>query len=202
MDPAFWLPPARAPVNLTATGTFLLPTRDALHILPWTSLRWENRPNTKKQGPHVASWSAQFHARMLGTRRGATEDTGAFWTRMRRMVHQCTKQHDAFLVSTFRTQEHKMAGNLARLDDTYIVARTLLIRDLSWWRQHQQNGGVDGDKKSGVHRKRFACWKWERDLELSHGPSMRYLADCEKTCGSKATAQARPRWKALEQQKI
>ena len=34
-------------------------------------------------------------------------------------------------------------------------------RDLSSWRQQQQDWEVNGNKWSGVHPARFACWRWE-----------------------------------------
>ena len=69
--------------------------------------------------------------------------------------------------------KHRMAGHFARLDDSHIVAKVLLWRDLSWWRQQQQNWEVNGGKGGGVHSARFACWRWEQDFEISYGRSTR-----------------------------
>ena len=50
--------------------------------LGWQSGSWTL---TKKQESHLASW---LHARMLDTRREATEDIGSYWMR-------CTEVHEA-----------------------------------------------------------------------------------------------------------
>ena len=40
---------------------------------------------------------------------------GSFWMWMHRVGHQCMKQRDTSLVTTFRTQKHRMAGHYVRL---------------------------------------------------------------------------------------
>ena len=146
----------------------------------------------------MASWGARLLARMLGVRRGPEEDIGSFRMRTNRMGHQCMKQHNTSPVCTFRVQKHKMAGHLARLDDSHIVAKLLRCRDLSWWRQQQQKWDVNGNIWCGVHPARFACWRWEQDFELSYGWSTRDEGENANHVGWKATAQSRLEWKALE----
>ena len=135
--------------------------------LGWQSGSWTR---TKKQESHLASLRARLHARMLGVSRGPM--------RIHRMGHRCMKQHKTFLVNTFRVQKHRMTGHTSHDSTTRIfLPKTLHCRDFSWWRQQQQNWEVNGDKWSGVHPARFACWRWEQDFELSCGRSMRDEAE-------------------------
>ena len=52
------------------------------------------------------------------------------------------------------------------------------------------NWEVNGDKGGGVHSTRLGLWRWEEDLELSHGQSMLDPADSAKTFGRKAAAKS------------
>ena len=166
-----------------------------LSSLTWQSGSWNM---TKKQVSHLASWSARIHARMLGLRRGPDEDIGSFWMRIHRMGHQCMKKHNTSPVNAFHVQKHRMAGHFARLEETHTVAKVLHCRDLSWWRQKQQELKVNGNKWRGVHPARFACWRWEQDFEDTYGIHTREESVHAINVGWKAIAQERTEWKKLE----
>ena len=79
-----------------------------------------------------------------------------------------------------------------------LVAEVLHCRDLSWWRQKQQECETNGDKWKGVHPARFACWRWEQDFETSYGKNTRKENVDATKVGWKAIAQERNVWKSLE----
>ena len=62
-----------------------------------------------------------------------------------------------------------MAGHFARLDGSHIVANVLHCRDLSWWRQQQQNGEVNRNKWVACTQHASLVGDGEQDFELSYG---------------------------------
>ena len=145
----------------------------------------------EKQVSHLAFWSARLHARMLGLMKGPEEDVGSFWLRIHRMGHLCMKKYDASPVNRFRIQKHSMSGHFARLEESHVVAKVLHCRDLSGWRQKQEDWEVNGDEWCGVHPARFACWRWEQDFEYSYGKCTRVENENAINVGWKAMAQRR-----------
>ena len=182
----------RSSLAYFATNLWTCPKRilcfraSVLSSLGWQSGSWTL---TRKQEPHLASWSARLHACMIGLRRGPEEDIGSFWMRIHGMGHQCMKKHDTSLVSTFRVQKTQHGRSL-RTRRLAHCGRSAHCRDLSW-RQQQQNWEVNGNKWSGV------ALSTRRLLEM--GTRLRALGRdvCSENedalnVGWKATAQLRP----------
>ena len=114
------------------------------------------------------------------------------------MGHQCMKKYNTSPVNTFRIQKHRMAGHFAVLEESHTVAKVLNCRDLSRWRQKQQDWEVNGNKWGGVHPAKFACWRWEQDFEDAYGNDTRKENVHAIKVGWKAIAQERNEWKKLE----
>ena len=87
-------------------------------------------------------WLHGTHARVLGTVGVPRRTLVPSGCECREKVHHCVKKR-------------RMAGHLA----LFAGAQTPHCRDLSWWRQQQQHWYVNGEKWSGVHPVRFACWR-------------------------------------------
>ena len=102
-------------------------------------------------------------------------------------VHETAQHFSREYVPSTKTQNGLVTST--RFDDSHIVAKLLHCRDLSWWRQQQQNWEVNGNKWGGVHPARFACKRWEQDFDLSYGRSTRDEGENAINVS----------WKALEQ---
>ena len=124
--------------------------------------KWPLDPYKKTGVPFglLGSSAPRAHARRKN--RGPEEDIGSFSMRILRTGHQCMKQHNTSSVS----------------DDSHIVSKLFHCRDLSWWRQQQQNSEVNGSKWGSVH------------------PATSHAAGPRET--KVATAQSRPQWKTFE----
>ena len=151
----------------------------------------------EKQESQLASWCARLHARMLGVRRGPEADIGSLWMRLHFLtpVHETVQHVSCEHVPSIGTQNGwslRTTRRHAHRCPNAPLSRSQLVR------QQQQNWELNGDKWSGVHPARVACWRWEHDFELSCG-TMRDEAESATSVGWKATAQSRPEWKALEQ---
>ena len=151
---------------------------------------------TVAQERHLSSWAARTAARIGGVRRGQNEDMGQFWRRMHRSGHQLLRDYDADPVSMHRLLVHRLAGHLARLPDSSVPHTALVTRPLAWWR-HAQSEWTD--RHSGLHPKRFHCWRWEGLLESWYGVAALPSADASALeCGWLQLAQDREGCKAGE----
>ena len=73
-------------------------------------------------------------------------------------------------------------------------AQALRTRSLQWWRHAQAN---HPDKKwTGVHKKRFGCWRWESQISEIHGEGYSNLS--EDNTGWLQLAQDREAWRSME----
>ena len=146
-------------------------------------------------------WGARLHARMLGLKRGPEEDSGSFWMRIHRMGHQCMKKHNTSPVSTFRVQKSTERPVTSHASTNHTLwQKCYTVVTSAGGVNNNKTGRVNGNKWSGVHPARLACWRWEQGFEISYGKHTRGENDNANSVGWKALAQLRPEWKAIEYQ--
>ena len=144
----------------------------------------------------MRSWAARLAARVVGIKRYPDEVMGQFWRRLHREGHKLLIRFNADPVRLYRTQVHRFGGHLARMSDDKIPKQALMTRPLAWWR-FQQDGWTD--RHSGLHPKRFNCWRWEAHFEEHYGAAMLSDADASPiSVGWIHRAQERDRWKQGE----
>ena len=159
----------------------------------WLSSTWHL---TVAQESHLRSWAARLAARVVGIKRYPDEEMGQFWRRLHREGHKLLLRFNADPVRLYRTQVHRFGGHLARMSDDKIPKQALLTRPLAWWR-FQQDGWTD--RHSGLHPRRFNCWRWEAHFEEHYGAAM--LSDADSSAisvGWLHRAQDRDGWKQGE----
>jgi hypothetical protein len=159
----------------------------------WLSSTWHL---TVAQENHLRSWAARLAARVVGITRCPDEEMGQFWRRLHREGHKLLIRFDADPVRMYRTQVHRLGGHLARMSEDKIPKQALLTRPLSWWR-FQQTGWTD--RHSGLHPRRFNCWRWEAHFEEYYGAATLLNADGSPlSVGWLHRAQDRDIWKQSE----
>ena len=72
------------------------------------------------------------------------------------------ERFDADPVREHRLHLHRLGGHIARMASSAIPKIAMTTKPLAWWRFHQEKWT---DKHSGLHPKRFECWRWETQFE-------------------------------------
>jgi hypothetical protein len=157
----------------------------------WLSSTWHL---TRAQENRFASWGARMASRVKGVRRHPDEELGQFWRRLHREGHSLMQRFDWHPVHQCRRMLHRFAGHTARAPELSTAKQVLLLRPMAWWRDEQSRWRC---KWSGLHPRRFNCWRWESQLTSFYGDV------AAKKCspmqvGWMAKAQDREQWKAAE----
>ena len=119
----------------------------------WLSETWLP---TKQQREHLSSWGARMASSIAGCSSCmATLNVAQFWRTLHRRGHKILADMGTTLDGRRLSRLHSFAGHLARstVPDLSLLLRT---RCLSWWR-------------SGLHPKRFKCWRWESQITAFYG---------------------------------
>ena len=158
----------------------------------WLAATWKL---TAAQEKRLRSWAARLVARIKGVTRNHDEEMGQFWRRLHREGHKLLVEFDADPVVTYRLLVHRLGGHLARMPDESVPKQALMTRPLAWWRAEQAKWD---DKYSGLHPKRFNCWRWEAHFEDWYGAAVVTEDQAPVEVGWLSRAQTRHLWKKGE----
>lgn len=158
----------------------------------WGAACWNP---TKAIRRKISSWGARMAATTAGIKRAPEEAIGCWWRRMHRAGHKILDKLSLDPEKERRRTLHRWAGHVARMPTSSQPAQALRTRGLQWWRHAQEH---HEDKKwSGVHCRRFGCWRWEAQLGVFHGDGS--SADETANTGWLRSAQDRVGWRCLEE---
>ena len=133
-------------------------------------------------------------SRVKGVRRYQDEDLGQYWRRLHREGHALMQRYDLNPVHQYRRMLHRFAGHTARAPESSVAKQALLVRPMAWWREVQL---LWGGKWSGLHPRRFNCWRWEAQLTGYYGDVPAQVCS-PLHVGWMARAQDRSLWKSSE----
>ena len=115
---------------------------------------------------------------------------------MHRRGHLVLKKAGIDLVLQQRQALHRMAGHFVRSGPTATVRIAMCTRALAWWRWNQSRWTC---KWSGLHPKRFNCYRWEAQLTEYYGEAtLAKYDDPPEGVGWMLRATDRDAWKASE----
>lgn len=160
----------------------------------WPSLLWGAAAwhPTRAWQQRLSSWGARVIAAVAGIRRAASEHIGDWWRRLHREGHALLEQHGCDPEKARRRVLHQWAGHAARMPAESPCGAALRTRGLQWWRYSQERHCC---KHTGVHAKRFSCWRWEAQLGETYGDgNSNNISD---NTGWLGLAQNREHWKQL-----
>ena len=145
-----WLPLDKRMITFkTAIGSSLTGLAGTWHL-------------TKAQASKLKSLAARTAAWVKGIRRAPGRDMATFLRNLHREGHRLLERFNADLVREHCLQEHRLRRHIARMASSTIPKIAMTTKPLARWRVHQQKGT---DKHSGLHPKRFECWRWETQFE-------------------------------------